>query len=104
MNNTDNLKSIFNNLLKDYSIETKRYYLFTYECFKKIKYNNYDVYFVKQLAPYYSKKHQFYLNRVQTYNTFTTILRQLCKKLHYKYVSYVKYDKSKYSIIYNIYK
>ena len=100
----NNLKNIFNDILVNYCINTKSYYIFTYECFKKMKYNNYIEYIFKELKPYYYKKDQYYLERQQTYNTFTTIIRHFCKRLHYKYLSYIKYDKSTYSIIYNIYK
>ena len=38
-----------------------------------------------------------------TYNSFTTIIRQICKYNQITYTSQIKYDKSTYEIVYYIY-
>ena len=46
---------------------------------------------------------QKYLDKKLTYNSFTTVLRQICNFNKVKYVSQIKYDKSTYDIVYYIY-
>jgi hypothetical protein len=44
-----------------------------------------------------------YLEKKLSFNTFTTILRQICNFNKIKYISQIKYDKSSYGIEYYIY-
>ena len=44
-----------------------------------------------------------YLEKKLTYNSFITVIRQICNHLKITYTSQVKYDKSVYDIIYYIY-
>ena len=44
-----------------------------------------------------------YLDKKLTYNSFTTILRQICNYNKITYTSQIKYDKSSYEITYYIY-
>ena len=55
------------------------------------------------IEKYYYKCKRFYVTRKQTYKTFITILRQICKFKHLAFTSKIKYDKSKYEIVYYIY-
>jgi glycosyltransferase involved in cell wall biosynthesis len=59
--------------------------------------------FIEECRPYYHLSKKKYLDTKTTYNSFTTILRQICNFNKIKYVSQIKYDKSKYNIIYYIY-
>jgi hypothetical protein len=43
------------------------------------------------------------LERKMNYNSFVTILRQICNFNKIIYTSQIKYDKSKYDIIYHIF-
>ena len=45
-----------------------------------------------------------YLEKKQTYNSFTTIVRQICNFNKLTYTSKIKYNKSSYDIVYIIYK
>lgn len=53
--------------------------------------------FCKSLSQYYHKSKIVYLENHRNYNSFLTILRQLCKVLCIGYVSRVQYSHSTYS-------
>jgi len=59
--------------------------------------------FYEQIREYYYLSKRFYLERKMSYTNFTTVLRQICKFNEITYTSQIKYDKSRYDIIYNIY-
>ena len=52
---------------------------------------------------YYIKLPKKYLDKKLNYNSFVTVIRQICNHLKITYTSQVKYDKSVYDIIYYIY-
>ena len=90
--------------LERYAIkDNTKYYLVTRESFKKAKFNNDIEKFCESIKDYYFNCKKFYINRKQNYKTFVTILRQICKFNHLAFTSKIKYDKSKYEIIYYIY-
>jgi len=49
--------------------------------YKRMKYHEYHVDFLKGLTPYYHWSKQYFVEREFTYNSFVTILRQL-SRLH----------------------
>jgi len=59
--------------------------------------------FCETIKNYYHLSKQFYLERKMTYNSFTTILRQICKNNNIMFTSQIKYNESKYNIDYLIY-
>ena len=77
-------------------------YILNINSYKKMLYYNYHVDFLKELVPYYHISKQFYLKREITYNTMTTILRQICKSHQLKIESKMKYVDSNYIIEYTI--
>jgi uncharacterized membrane protein YagU involved in acid resistance len=91
------------NLLGQICIKTDQYYLFTNESFKKGVYLNHIQHFIVLCTPYYHLSKRKYLDKKLTYNSFTTILRQICNYNIIKYTSKIKYDQSSYSIIYFVY-
>jgi len=90
-------------LLDDIALKKNNYYLFDMNAYKKMIYNGYHIKFCEILKEYYHKGKQFYLDRQMSYNTFTTILRQICKHEAIMFTSKINYNKSKYNIDYTIY-
>jgi hypothetical protein len=54
------------------------------------------------LTPYYHVSKRYYLTREMTYNSFTNIVRQICKSNKHSFYTDLKYDYSVYTIMYFI--
>jgi hypothetical protein len=78
------------------------FYFFNIHAYKKMLFYNYHVDFLKELVPYYYLSKRFYLDRELTYNSVTTILRQICKSHKLNISSKMKYSDSNYIIEYFI--
>jgi len=91
------------NLLDLMCTKNEKHYVFNINSFKKGVFNNVIKKFIEDCKEYYHTSKQIYLERKLTYNSFTTILRQICKFNKITYTSQIKYDKSTYDIIYYIY-
>lgn len=100
-NNVPNelLFELFNSIC----LKNEKCYILTIESFKKGIYKNLIPKFLEDCKPYYHISKRLYLERKLTYNSFTTILRQICNYNKIKYTSHIKYDKSTYNIVYYIY-
>ena len=59
--------------------------------------------FLLDCNKYYHISKKKYLEKKLTYNTFTTVLRQICNFNKITHTSQIKYDKSNYDIFYYIY-
>tara|TARA_Y100000591_G_C21537067_1_gene547032 strand:+ start:330 stop:662 length:333 start_codon:yes stop_codon:yes gene_type:complete len=94
---------VFNLLNKINSFKTDKYYTVDVLSYKKGIYSNDIQNFMEIVKPYYHSSKQFYLERELTFPRFTTVLRQICKANNIMFSSKIKYDKSKYNIIYYIY-
>ena len=90
-------------LLNDIAIKTDTCYILNNNCYKKGMFNNIIEDFITQCIPYYHISKRKYLERKITYNSFITIIRQICNFNKITYKSQLKYDKSNYDIIYYIY-
>lgn len=90
-------------LLNDIAIKTEKCYIVNNNSFKKGMFNDIITNFISQCRPYYHISKRKYLERKLTYNTFITIIRQICNFNKITYTSQIKYDKSSYDIIYYIY-
>jgi hypothetical protein len=90
-------------LLDEICLKNDKYYIFNNNSYKKGIFNNSITDFIEECKPYYHISKQKYLERKLTYNSFTTILRQICKFNKITHTSQIKYDKSTYDIIYYIY-
>jgi hypothetical protein len=90
-------------LLDSICIKYDKYYIYNIEAFKSGIFKEIIPKFIEECRPYYHLSKKKYLDTKTTYNSFTTILRQICNFNKIKYVSQIKYDKSKYNIIYYIY-
>lgn len=84
-------------------IKNDKFYTINTECYKKGIFNNSIPLFIEMCRPYYHLSKQKYLERKLSYNSFITIIRQICKFNKITYTYEIKYDKSKYDIFYYIY-
>ena len=72
--------------------------------YKKSQFLNELEPFLEEIKKYYFNSKKFYVERQPSYKNLITIIRQICKCNHIPFTSYMKYNKSKYEIIYSIYK
>jgi hypothetical protein len=93
----------FIELLEDIGAKTEKYYIINNESYKRGLFTNSIPGFIEGCKPFYHLSKQKYLERKLTYNSFTTVLRQICNYNKMKYTSQIKYDKSNYDIVYYIY-
>ena len=91
------------NLLDSICMKNEKHYIFNIEAFKKGVFKESIQNFLIICNPYYHISKKKYLEKKLTYNSFTTILRQICNFNKITYTSQIKYDKSEYNIIYYIY-
>jgi len=94
---------LFFDLLDKICIKNDKYFLIDRIAYKKgLLSNDINLFFNNLLDAYYSSK-KYYLTRELTYNSFLTVVRQLCKINTISFTSKIKYNKSKYEIVYYIY-
>ena len=89
--------------LDKYSEKRNNYYYFTKISFKKAVFEKAIIPYCKTLKDYYYTSKHRYLDKTQTYRSFVTLVRQICKYHHISFTSKIKYDKSNYEIVYYIY-
>jgi hypothetical protein len=89
--------------LENTSVKTEKKYIFNKIAFKKGSIDNIIDKFMQNCKQYYFSSKQKYLDRKVTYNSLTTILRQICNYNKITYTSQIKYDKSNYDIEYYIF-
>lgn len=91
------------NLLESICIKNDKHYFFDSNSFKKGIFTQEIQEFLDDCKPYYHISKKKYLEKKVTYNSFTTVLRQICNFNKIVFTSQIKYDKSNYEIIYYIY-
>ena len=91
------------NVLNDICAKNDKYYVFNTDSFKKGVFKESIQQFIIECNKYYHISKKKYLDRKLTYNSFITILRQICNFNKITYTSQIKYDKSRYDIVYYIY-
>ena len=91
------------NLLNSICLKNEKHYTFNIDSFKRGVFKESIQKFIQDCTPYYHISKRKYLEKKLTYNSFTTILRQICNFNKITYTSQIKYDKSQYDIIYYIY-
>jgi hypothetical protein len=91
-------KEILFDVLDKISFKTEKYYLIDINAYRKFMFHNYNTEFCENLKEYYNLSKLFYLERKMTYNSFTNIVRQLCKFNNIMFTSQIKYNESKYNI------
>ena len=90
-------------LLDDIAVKTDKCYILDNNSYKKGIFNDLIINFINDCKPYYYLSKRKYLDRKLTYNSFITIIRQICNFNKITYTSQIKYDKSTYNILYYIY-
>ena len=90
-------------LLNSICLKTEKYYIINIETYKKGLFKELIQKFLEECKPYYHNSKKKYLERILNYNAFTTIIRQICNFNKIIYTSQIKYEKSKYDIVYYIY-
>jgi hypothetical protein len=90
-------------LLDSICLKNEKHYILNIESFKKGVFKEIIQKFFENCKQYYHLSKRKYLERKLTYNSFTTVMRQICNSNKITYTSQIKYDKSSYSIIYYIY-
>lgn len=90
-------------LLKIICENNNKYYVLNKISYKKAEYENLLNPFLEKLKEYYFESKQFYITRKQNYNTFITLIRQICRQNNINYTSNIKYNRSTYDMIYHIY-
>jgi len=83
--------------------QKKNKYVFSKACFKKAQLEDKLSIFYDTLKPHYYQSKMFYITREKIYKNFITLVRQICKYHHIAFTSVMKYNKSKYEIIYSIF-
>ena len=90
-------------LLDDIAIKTEKGYILNNNAYKKGLFNDKILTFINECKPYYYTSKLKYLDRKITYNSFMTVIRQICNFNNVTYTSQIKYDKSTYDIVYYLY-
>jgi hypothetical protein len=90
-------------LLDNICIKYNKYYIFNNIAFKKGVFDESIQKFINYCIPYYHLSKRKYLEKKLSYNSFVTVIRQICNFNKITYTSQIKYDKSTYSIVYYIY-
>ena len=94
--------NILFSFLERNALKNAKYFIFNKNSYKKAQYNESLLSFIETCRPYYHLSKRKYVDKKQTYNTFVTILRQICNYNKITYTSQIKYDKSEYEIVYYI--
>jgi hypothetical protein len=90
-------------LLESIAVKTDKYYILDNNAYKKGLFFNLLQEFLEECKPYYYISKRKYLEKKLSHNSFLTVIRQICNHNNITYTSQIKYDKSNYDIIYNIY-
>jgi hypothetical protein len=94
---------ILYDLLNKIAFKNEKFYMFNNESFKKGLLQGDISKFMEDCKEFYHISKQKYLERKLTYNSFTTVLRQICKYNKITYTTQIRYDSSTYNIVYFIY-
>jgi hypothetical protein len=93
----------FYELINEICLKNEKYYIFNLESYKKGIYKEIIPKFIEYCKPFYHISKLKYLEKRITYNTFMTIMRQICNFNKIIYTSKIIYNKSIYTIEYYIY-
>jgi len=79
--------SCLQNMIELFGFKQGKEYMIDYVTYKKILFHKIQNDWLEEIIPYYHFSKQFYATREFTFNSFITIIRQLCKihKRNYRY-------------------
>ena len=83
--------------------KTDKFYVFNNCAYKKGNLLDVITPFLEECKPHYHLSKLKYIEKKLTYNSLTTILRQICNFIKVRFTSQIKYEKSTYNIIYYFY-
>jgi len=89
-------------LLDKICTKTDHFYMVDMNAYRKMIFHQYHTAFCSTLMDYYHVSKRYYLTREFTYNSFTNILRQICKSNKHYFYTELKYDYSVYTILFYI--
>ena len=93
---------ILYNFLNLYCNRLDNYIIFDSISYKKLLYYNQIEIFYNNIKQYYNKDKIFYIERDISYTNLLTIIRQILNYHKVKYYRKIKYNNSKYDIVYYI--
>ena len=94
--------NILYDLLEQICQKTEKHYIFNELAFRRMKFLKLHVPFLNTIVTRYQSSKQFYITRKQTFQTFFTIIKQLCHHNRIPITSKVQYFESTYLINYFI--
>ena len=89
--------------IKKFAFYNDKYYLINKSYYKRAVFLDIINGFLNDVKSYYHLSKQKYVNNVDNYSKFMTVIRQLCKINNINFVSKIIYAKSTYNINYYIY-
>ena len=95
--------NMFFELINSICLKNEKHFTFNFESFKKGIYKEIISNFIEYCKPFYHISKRKYLDKKITFNSFATIMRQICNHNKITYTSKIVYDKSTYNIEYYIY-
>jgi hypothetical protein len=84
-------------------MKNEKHYTLNKNAYKKGVFTNTIAAFFEKIRPHYHLSKRKYIDKKLTYNSFTTVIRQICNYNKITFTSQIKYDKSEYDIVYYIY-
>jgi len=97
---TPSLERLYQLLQEVCEKKDDEFYIIDKCSYKKAVFNNLISPFIEDLAPCYHLSKKNYVERKMTFNSFITIVRQICNYHGVEYDTKINYDKSKYDILY----
>jgi len=96
--------SLLFQLLDDIAVKNVKdnFYFVDHNVYKKGVFTKKIEEFYKICRPFYHISKRKYLDKKLTYNSFITVIRQICNSNKLTYTSQIKYNKSIYDIVYSI--
>ena len=88
--------------LDDVCVQEDVYYSIDKNMFAKMIFERKHIEFLNSIKKYYFKSKYHYLNDEMSYNSFVTLLRQICNYHKHNYLKRKKYDHSDYTMCYFI--
>jgi hypothetical protein len=96
--------SVLFQLLDDIAVKNVKdsFYFVDHNVYKRGVFTKKIEEFYKICRPFYHISKRKYLDKKLTYNSFITVIRQICNSNKVTYTSQIKYNKSIYDIVYSI--
>jgi hypothetical protein len=96
--------SVLFQLLDDIAVKNVKdsFYFVDHNVYKKGVFTKKIEEFYEICRPFYHISKRKYLDKKLTYNSFITVIRQICNSNKVTYTSQIKYNKSIYDIVYSI--